>query len=451
MLVVIQSIVGFILAIGVLITVHEFGHFWVARKLGVKVLRFSIGFGKPLLHWYDKLGTEYVISALPLGGYVKMLDGREGPVATSDRHMAFDQKSPLSKMAIIAAGPLFNWGFAILAYWLIFVIGISTPIPMLGQVSKGTVAEVAGLKRGDEIVAVNQQATASWDEIAMAVYSHLGNSTPLYIQVKTESGNLSEHAADLTDITIGNSGMDVLQSIGLEPFDPIAPIVGDVMEGLPAQESGIEVGDRILAANNTAIHSRTELSEYLRQRPGQSVNLTIQRQNESLTISVTPVKKLLEGGMEAGFIGIQYAQQPWPKELLRLHRTSPGTAFLKAVERTRDYTLLTVQFIGKMLTGKASTRHISGPITIAKHAGQSFVSGLEYFLGFLAMVSISLAVLNALPVPILDGGQFMYALYELIVGQPVSEKAMGIGFRFGILFLLSIMVIAIYNDLSHLV
>lgn len=448
---VLYSILGFILAIGLLTTVHEFGHFWMARRLGVKVLRFSIGFGKPLLSWHDKLGTEYVIAAIPLGGYVKMLDQNEGIVAPNDLHHAFNNKPVWVRMLIIAAGPAFNLLFAILAYWAVFMWGVASIVPVLGDIPKGSIAYTAGLKSGEEIIAVDSHQVSTWEEIAVALVSHIGDNDFVNIKVRDIKSNVvSDHVLNLNSWSVDNGEQNIIKNLGFEPFDPTEPIVGSVMTDMPAAKAGLQAGDRFVSIDGIPVTSRSQVLEILRNKYDHAVHMVMQRHGENIPILITPNKKVLDGGAFTGFIGVQFENQPWPEKLIRIQRYSPLAAFPMALQRTKDYTVLTFQFIGKMATGKMSLEHVAGPISIAKFAGRTVRSGVEYFLGFLALVSISLGILNMLPIPILDGGHFLFCVIELIRGKALSQRAMQMGYMLGFVLLGSFMMLALYNDVIRI-
>lgn len=445
------AVFGFIVAIGLLTSIHEFGHFIVARMLRVKVLRFSVGFGKPIFSTHDKQGTEYVIASIPLGGYVKMLDENEGEVPSNERHRAFNNKSVFTRMMIIAAGPIFNLIFAIIAYWLVFMIGISSLVPVLGVVPKGSVADIAGLHRGDEIISIDNSPVKSWEDISVILVGHLG--APGYVNVETKSkssGEIATHAINLSNWSPERNEENILKTLGLETFDPVIPVVGKVMPGYPAEAAGLKSDDHITHLEGIEIDSRAQLIRLLHDKYDESVQLTVLRKGESFNLLITPVKKVSDGGDIAGFIGIQFKPQPWPKDMIRVERYGPVDSLYKAVGKTRDYTVLTFQFLEKMITGKMALHYVAGPISIAKFAGQSVVSGIEYFLGFLALVSVSLGVLNMLPIPVLDGGHFLYCCIELVRGKKLSRKAMEFGHTLGFVVLAMFMVLAFYNDILRI-
>lgn len=447
------SLSSFIVAIAILITVHEFGHFWVARCFGIKVLRFSIGFGRPLFRWYDKLGTEYVLAAIPLGGYVSMLGERLAPINEVERHMAYNAKPVGVRMAVLFAGPLFNFLFAILAFWAVFFWGISVITPILGTVPGGTPAAIAGFKSGQEIVSVEGKKTPTWDAVRLAVLHHLGEEGTLNFESKTPSVNtLQTHLVDIShpQITPDKQEKDVLEALGLVPLDPFPPVVGGLKPGLPAEKAGMQIGDRIVALNGKAETSRSELSHYIQAHGGDVVKLTVLRGKETLNMAVKPILHRLDDGKTVGFIGVEYElPDALPKGFVHVERYGAFASLVEAYKRTQSYTVLTFQMIKKMVMGVVSPKHLSGPIAIAKYAGQSVNFGLEYFLSFLAAISISLGVFNLLPIPILDGGHIMYCIVEMIIGRPVSDQIQSIGLWIGGLFLVGVTLFAFYNDLAR--
>jgi regulator of sigma E protease len=452
------SLVSFLIAVSLLTIIHEFGHFFAARKLGVKVLRFSIGFskdtigfGKDLFIWHDRHGTEYAITTVPLGGYVKMLDETEEPVADTEKHMAFNYKSIPARMAIICAGPIFNMLFAVLAYWLVFMLGVSFLVPVLGSVSKGTFADLAGLRRGQEILAIDGQKTNTWEDISVALIAHLGEKDAIKFTVKDiKTDKISQHIANLSGWSIDEKNSNILQTLGLDPYDPIPPIVDKILPGYPAEQTSLRSGDLITALDDQKIETQTELTRYIREKAGRLVIVKYKRDGGLHETRVTPVKKLIEGGEEVGFIGIGFQPGAYPSNLIRVEKLGIFDAFTKAIRKTSDYTILTIDFLYKMVVGKVSMQYIAGPVSIAQYAGQTIQVGIQDFLSFLALVSISLGVLNMLPIPVLDGGHFLFCVIESITGKPLSKKARVFGYRIGISFLASLMILAIYNDFVRL-
>lgn len=444
------SIIGFLIAIGILVTVHEFGHFFVARRFGVKVLRFSIGFGHPFFRWYDKSGTEYVLSTLPFGGYVALYGEKEAFVEPSLRHMAFCYKTVWARICILLAGPLFNLGFAVIAYWLMFMIGITSLAPILGTVPNKTPAEIAGLHARQEIISVEHKPVHSWEGVSVALISAVGENKSVNVEVKEfPNGKKTTHTVDISGVEHGKEA-EILKELGLHPLDPLPPIIGKVLPGYPAEHAGIKPGDLILAVDHHPVYSRTEASEVVQVNLNKTIAVTIKRGNEKRDVQLQPVAKELDDGRVAGFMGVIYrTEMKPPPEYVRIQKYGPVDAFIEGSKRTWNYTILTFQMLKKMIVGTVSIKNISGPISIAQYAGQTVTIGIEYFLSFLAVVSISLGVLNLLPIPILDGGHVMYCLFELISGRRVSDAAQNVGIWIGGMIILAVTLVAIYNDLAR--
>lgn len=449
---IILSILAFAIAIGVLVAVHEYGHFWVARRSGVKVLRFAIGFGRPLWRWYGRDQTEYVLGSLPLGGYVKMLDEREGDVSEEDLPRAFNRQRLGIRSAVVVAGPVANILFAIAAYWLAFVFGISGIKPIIGEIITNTPADKAGFRSGEEIIAVGEQPTPTWESVSHAIFVASQHEPQVLVTV---SGVEGEQVLSLDLSRVDNDpekARDMLQRLGVQPERPLLPaVIGKVLSGEPAKQAGLQPGDRILSAADQPIHTWDEWVEFVRDRPNISFNIEIERGGEHLILALQPAAVEGEKGDSIGRIGAA-PESPGelPEELRATLRYSPLAAIPRAVEKTWEIGSLTVLMIGKMLLGEVSTKSISGPITIAEYAGYSVQIGFTPFLNFLAVVSISLAVLNLLPVPVLDGGHLLYNLIELARGKPLSEKAQALGQQVGTVVLIGLMCLAFYNDLVRL-
>ncbi|MGB5474223.1 MAG: RIP metalloprotease RseP [Gammaproteobacteria bacterium] len=447
------SLLAFILAIGVLVTVHEFGHFWVARRLGVKVLRFSIGFGKPL--WTKTFGadrSEFVIAALPLGGYVRMLDEREGEVAAEDLPRAFNRQPVSTRVAVVVAGPLFNFLFAIAAYWMMFVVGVPGLRPVVGDVTPGSYAAQAGIVAGDEIIAIQGEPTPTWESAVMTLLdASLDERDAITLNVRDPGGVERDLQVRLVQSTELLEKGGVLRNFGLAPWQ-LPAVIDELVAGEAAERDGLRSGDRILVADGKPITGWNDWVEYVRARPEQSIQVEVQRDGATSLLELVP-KRVTEGGAAHGFIGASVrlpdAGQHATMRVVVHH--GPLEALPAALGKTWDVTTLTLRTLWKMLTGKASVENLSGPISIAKYAGESAAVGLTTFLAFLGIVSVSLGVLNLLPIPVLDGGHLLYYLVELVKGSPVSEAAQLAGQKVGIFLLLMLMSVAFYNDLVRLI
>ncbi len=448
------SIAAFIVAIGVLVTVHEFGHFWVARKMGVKVLRFSVGFGRPL--WQKTIGvdkTELVIAAIPLGGYVKMLDEREGEVATNELDRAFNRKSLGARFAIVLAGPVFNFLFAIMAYWVMFVSGVPGVRPVIGEVVPSSYAAQAGFVAGDEILAVNGKPTPSWETAILGLLdAGLDEQAAFTVTVRNRSGNEAGLKVRLDESArlLGKGGL--LDNFGIKPWRPSWPAVIDrLVAGSPGEQAGLQAGDRVVSANERSIDSWSQWVDYVRSRPGERIPVTVERDSALLDLVIVP-EAVRDDGETVGRIGayVRLSDAEQHDTMRVVVRHGLVAAAPAAVGKTWEMSTLTLRTLWKMVTGKVSIENLSGPISIAQYAGHSAAIGLTSFLGFLAIVSISLGVLNLLPVPILDGGHLLYYVIEFFKGSPVSETAQLIGQRIGIFLLLALMSLAFYNDLARL-
>jgi len=445
------KVLSFLLAIGVLVAVHEFGHFWVARKLGIKVLRFSIGFGKPLWRWIGQQdGTEYVIAAIPLGGYVKMLDEREGEVDPEEAGRAFNRQSLKVRSAVVVAGPLFNFLFAIVAFWLVFMLGETGLRPLVGEVKQDSIAQEIGLRVGDELLSVDGEVTPSWSQVVTELAGASVSDRELLMTVRGVEGlerRVSMQTRRLGDLA--ETG-DLLEYLGIKPDRPkVPPVFGEPMPDLPAEQAGIEAGDRILSADGQAIPHWAAWVEYVRARPSQPIDLELERSGTRLQVLLLP-DSVKQGETTIGRIGV--ANQPveglWDGYRVE-YRLGPLESMGTAVSRTVEYSVLTLKVIWRILTGQASIHNLSGPFTIADAAGKTASYGLVYFLKFLAIVSISLGVLNLLPVPVLDGGHLLYFAMEAIRGGPLPESWLIEGQKIGLVLLAGLMGLAFYVDIQR--
>ena len=443
---------AFVLALGVLITVHEFGHFWVARCLGVKVLRFSVGFGRPIWRRTGRVdGTEYVVAALPLGGYVKMLDEREGEVPAAEVHRAFNRQSLRVRSAIVAAGPLFNFAFAIAAYWLVFVSGDVGTRPIVGAVSESSPAAAAGFRPGEVVQRVNGEETPTWETVVYELLAAGVSEAPARVEVQAPDGGVEVRllaAAPLLDL---GEQRDALGTLGLAPERPsLAAVIGEVVSGEAADRAGLRPGDRLLAVDGTAITDWRAWVEYVQQRPDQALQLDFERDGLAMRTEIVPAAIERDGAV-VGRIGAAVSLDSDAMSRYRAEvRYGPVKALGVAVQKTWDLSVLTLKVVWKMVTGEASVNNLSGPISIAQSAGQSASIGLVHFLKFLALVSVSLGVLNLLPVPVLDGGHLAYFLVEAVKGGPLSEEAQLLGQRVGLALLIGLMVLVLYLDLARL-
>lgn len=447
------SLIAFVVAIAILVAVHEWGHFIVARGLGIKVLRFSIGFGRPILT--KKSGpdqTEYCLSAIPVGGYVKLLDERDCEVSVAEQDRAFNRQPIASRIAVLLAGPLLNIIFAILAYWCMFMMGVPGSKPVVGEVMPESIAASAGMLAGDQIVRVGDRSVGTWEGTVLAILDELLAEGNIALEVSREDGSgspiLLETAGFETALTEPGQLFDVL---GLSPWLPVLPpVIGELVAGGTAKKAGMQAGDRVIEADGQVMDSWIGWVEFVRERPDASVRVTVLRKDipVELDLAIGSVDS------EEGVIGRIGASVDMPEDMYEdmraYQRFGPVVALGAATAKTWEMSALTVRMVSRMLTGDVSVKNISGPINIAQYAGYSARIGFQPFLNFLAIVSISLGILNLLPIPMLDGGQVVYQLAEAVKGSPLSERAQLFGQQMGILFLLVLMSFAFYNDLARI-
>lgn len=447
------DVLAFVVAIGVLVIVHEFGHFWVARRVGIKVLRFSVGFGRPIWSRMGRDGTEYAIAGIPLGGYVKMLDEREGEVREEQKEHAFNRKPIWARNLVVVAGPLFNFLFAIFAYWAIFVIGSTELRPVIGKVIDGTPAALAGFQRGDEVKRIGGESTPSWENVLMELLDKGVGSGQLDVQVETEGGIETTRHLDLGKIGPLGKNPDVLDALGFRPWLPrVEPKVRQVLPDSAAAAAGIERGMTIVRADDQAIDTWQDLVRYVQARAGEKITLTIEQEGRKRQVVVTLGSRTAENGTTVGVLGVMPVIPKQDIESLRhTVQYGPIQAIGRSLNQTWEASALTVKMLWRMVLGEASMKNLSGPINIAQYAGISASLGVTPFLKFLAIVSISLGVLNLLPVPVLDGGHLLYNSIEWVKGRPLSDRAQGIGQQIGIVLLIFLMVLAFYNDLARLI
>ncbi|HEK1766500.1 TPA: RIP metalloprotease RseP [Pseudomonas putida] len=444
-------IIGTLVALGVLVTFHEFGHFWVARKCGVKVLRFSVGFGTPLVRWHDRHGTEFVVAAIPLGGYVKMLDEREGDVPPALADQSFNRKSVGQRIAIVAAGPIANFLLAILFFWVVAMLGSQQVRPVIGAVESGSLAASAGLVAGQEIVSIDGKPTSGWSAVNLQLVRRLGESGSLRVGVRDDGGTLErQHEIRLNQWLKGADEPDPIQSLGLRPWRPaVSPVLAEIDPKGPAAAAGLKSGDKLLALDGVALGDWQQVVDAVRARPDAKVQLRIERDGAQLELPVTLARKG-EGQASGGYLGAGVKGAEWPANMLREVSYGPLEAVGEGLSRTWNMSVLTLESLKKMLFGELSVKNLSGPITIAKVAGASAQSGVGDFLNFLAYLSISLGVLNLLPIPVLDGGHLLFYLIEWARGRPLSDRVQGWGVQIGISLVIGVMLLALINDLGRL-
>ncbi|MCF3096071.1 sigma E protease regulator RseP [Aeromonas australiensis] len=447
---VLWNIGAFIVALGLLVAVHEFGHFWVARRCGVKVERFSIGFGKAIWRRMGKDGTEYVLALIPLGGYVKMLDGRVDELKPGEEQYAFNHKSVWARMAIVAAGPMANFVFALLALWLMFLIGVPSVKPVIGEVRPASIVAEAGVLPGVGIVGVGDAQTGDWGRVTYALIRHLGDKS---VTLRVQSPNTS-YAIDKT-LQIGGWKFDPdtespIGSLGIVPLSgKVLPVVASVVAKSASEKAGLQVGDRVKQVNGETITEWTQFVSMVQQAPGEPLQVVVERNNSDLNVTLTPDGRKVQGKL-VGFVGLSPQLVPLPDEYRILLQYGPLQALWQGADKTWSLITLTFNMIGKLIGGIVSLDNLSGPISIAKGAGNSADYGLVYFLSFLALISVNLGIINLFPLPVLDGGHLVYFLIEAIRGKPVSEKIQEVGFRIGAAILMLLMGIALFNDFARL-
>ena len=474
-----QTVVALIFTISILVTVHEYGHYWVAKLCNVHVIRFSVGFGKSI---YSKKGaqktydevpvfdengnrvpvlarsneplapTEFVLAAIPLGGYVKMLDEREAYVADDQVHLAFNRKTVWQRIAIVSAGPMANFILAILAYWVLFASGVTGVIPVLGELEVTSAASKSGLRRGQEIVAIDGEDVETWNDVNLRLFNRIGETGNVVITaVDTgSSGASANYSIPLVEWLSKSDAPAPARELGLTMRQPkFFAVIGGLVDDGRAKASGVEVGDRVLSVESVSIKDWSHLVEVIQENPERTLNIVVQRESQTLELFLRP-KGINREGKTVGFIGASPKATVFPAEMLRETRHPIYLAWIPAVKRTWEVTLFTLSSIKKMIEGVISPKNLSGPITIAQVASATAESGFESFVGFIALLSISLGVINLLPIPVLDGGHLLYYLIELIAGKPVPEKVQMLGLQVGMFLIMSVMVLALYNDITRL-
>lgn len=447
---VLWSLAAFVVALGVLITVHEFGHFWVARRCGVKVERFSVGFGKALWRWRDRRGTEFVVALIPLGGYVKMLDERVDTVSPEQHHLSFNRKTVWQRAAIVSAGPIANFLFAVAAYWLVFIIGVPGVRPVVGEIVPNSIAAMAQMSPGMELKAVDGIETPDWDTARLTLIGKIGDNEVTLDVAPLGSSSVVQKTLDLRDWQFNPEKQDPASSLGMVPRMPqIDAVLTQVQDGSAAQKAGLQVGDRIVKVDGQPLTRWSQFASTVRDKPDADIALEIERKGETRSLILTPDSKTTGGRVE-GFAGVVPKVIPLPEEYRTVRQYGPFSAIYQAADKTWQLMRLTVSMLGKLITGDVKLNNLSGPISIAQGAGMSADYGLIYYLMFLALISVNLGIINLFPLPVLDGGHLLFLLVEKLKGRPVSERVQDFCYRIGTVVLMLLMGLALFNDFSRL-
>jgi regulator of sigma E protease len=448
-----MTLLAFIVAIAVLVVFHELGHYWVARWCDVKVLRFSVGFGKVIYAKRFTSGeTEWVISAIPLGGYVKMLDEREGEVAESDLSRTFNRKTVLQRMAIVVAGPIANLLLAVALYFVLFIHGVPGLKPVLGEVVADTPAAAAGLQSKKTIVSIDGQATPSWQEIRWVMLDKVLQQKAANFELRSPDGESEFRVLEVSSLTAADLDGDFMRKLGLKPYQPLVyPIIGKLVEGGAAQRAGFLVNDRILSVDGNSVALWEDWVDVVRSHPSKTLDVEVERAGMLLKMAVTP-QPFEDAGKTIGRIGAAaFIDKSAFEAMITTVSYPPLAALQEAFRKTWDTSIFSLKMMGKMVMGEVSMKNLSGPITIADYAGQSAQLGWGAYIGFLALISISLGVLNLLPIPLLDGGHLLYYAVEFFKGSPVPDSLWEAGQKVGIALLVTMMAFALYNDISRLI
>ncbi|MDF2183678.1 sigma E protease regulator RseP [Grimontia hollisae] len=445
------NLLFFLIALGILIAVHEYGHFWVARKCGVKVERFSIGFGKAIWQKTGKDGTEYTLAMIPLGGYVKMLDERVGDVPPVLREQAFNNRPLWQRSAIVAAGPVANFLFAVVAYWLVALIGVPVVKPIIGDVVPQSIAAQAGIEPGMELTEISGIKTPDWESVNLQLIAHIGdNEMMLAVKPDEHAGYVLEKKLELDAWSFDPESESALRTLGMIPYRPdITNVIAQVMEGSAAERAGLMVNDELLAINGTPVSGWEAVVDLIRANPGKVISMVVLRDGRELTLMLTPDSKEQEG-KAIGYAGFAPEVAPWPESHKLVLQHGPLDAIPAALDKTWQVVTLTAGMIKKLFTGDVAVKNLSGPISIAKGAGMTADFGLVYFLGFLALISVNLGIINLLPLPVLDGGHLLFFGIEAVTRRPVSERVQDMGYRVGTAVIVALMAVAIFNDFARL-
>ncbi|ENP8394071.1 sigma E protease regulator RseP [Vibrio alginolyticus] len=446
------NLISFIVALGILVAVHEFGHFWVARRCGVKVEKFSIGFGKSIWSKVGKDGTEYSISMIPLGGYVKMVDSRVDEVPEHEKHLAFDKKPLWKRTSIVAAGPIFNFLFAIFAYWLVFLIGIPAVKPVIGEVTPNSIVAEAGIESGMELKSISGIKTPDWESVNMGLISHIGDDLmTVTLTSANEVGSEVTKTLDLREWKFDPETQSAMQSLGFAPYTPeVYRVIEQVSQGGAAEKAGVLPGDEVVAIGQQRVTEWKQVVEAVRSNPDIPLELTVLRQGYEQTLTLTPGSRELANKEVVGFAGIAPKVAEWPESYRFDLQFGVFESIGKAVDKTGQVIGLTISMLKKLIVGDVGLNNLSGPISIAKGAGATADYGLVYFLGFLALISVNLGIINLVPLPMLDGGHLLFFAIEAVIRRPVPEKVQEMGFRIGGAIIFSLMALALFNDFTRL-
>jgi regulator of sigma E protease len=456
-MILIQTILSLIVTLGILVTIHEYGHYWVAKRCGVKVLRFSVGFGRPIFVWKDRHGTEFAIASIPLGGFVKMLDEREAPVEESLLPFAFNRKPVSQRIAIVSAGPIANFLFAIVAYWLMFLIGFSALTPTIGSVDQESIAAQAGLYSGMEITEVDGRETNSWRAVSMELINRIGDTGDIELSAATAGSiNSNVYSLRVQDWMLDSEPHGLLADLGIHPVKPPVPaIMEQILPESPAEQGGLKKNDRVIEANGVVVEDWFDFVDVIKVSAEKNVVVKVERESEDgrssvIVLNMKPEVFITEDGSSIGRLGVSVKPFTYPSEMIKTISYGPLQSFVEACDQVWADSVMTLSAIKKMILGLISLDNLSGPITIAQVANESIQSGSEEFLRFLALLSVSLGILNLLPIPVLDGGHIFYYVIEAVRGKPISEKWQILGLKVGVSFILMLMSLALYNDIMRL-
>ncbi|GAK15423.1 LOW QUALITY PROTEIN: intramembrane protease RasP/YluC [Vibrio sp. JCM 19053] len=446
------NLISFIVALGILVAVHEFGHFWVARRCGVKVEKFSIGFGKSIWSKVGKDGTEYSISMIPLGGYVKMVDSRVDEVPEHEKHLAFDKKPLWSVPLLLRLAPSLIFFFAIFAYWLVFLIGIPAVKPVIGEVTPNSIVAEAGIESGMELKSISGIKTPDWESVNMGLISHIGDDLmTVTLTSANEVGSEVTKTLDLREWKFDPETQSAMQSLGFAPYTPeVYRVIEQVSQGGAAEKAGVLPGDEVVAIGQQRVTEWKQVVEAVRSNPDTPLELTVLRQGYEQTLTLTPGSRELANKEVVGFAGIAPKVAEWPESYRFDLQFGVFESIGKAVDKTGQVIGLTISMLKKLIVGDVGLNNLSGPISIAKGAGATADYGLVYFLGFLALISVNLGIINLVPLPMLDGGHLLFFAIEAVIRRPVPEKVQEMGFRIGGAIIFSLMALALFNDFTRL-